>query len=176
MHVTIRETNNNDMKWIRSIFMDYWGAPAVVSNGKLHNYDELRGLVAIKAPLNNGSDSREADEGRCGLLTYLIEHEACEIVTLNSFREKSGIGTILIKSVIKKVLAARCRRLWLVTTNDNKHAIEFYQKRGFALIQIRKNIMTKYRKLKPEIPIFGENGILITDELVFEMPLMAPNR
>lgn len=172
-HITIREMNLDDMIWVRNVFINYWGAPVVVSYGKLHNCDKLQGLVALRSPSIDGSDTQELHERRCGLLTYLIENGECEIVTLNSFQEKSGIGALLIKSVIEKALTAHCRRIWLVTTNDNMHAIEFYHKRDFALIQIRKNIMPEYRKLKPEIPIIGENGIPITDELVFEMPLTA---
>jgi len=41
----------------------------------------------------------------------------------------------------------------------------FYQERGFVLSKIYSNAVEKARKLKPEIPLIGHDGIPIRDEI-----------
>lgn len=65
--------------------------------------------------------------------------------------------------------AQDCRRLWLVTSNDNFPALRLYQKRGFRLVAVYPNAFTEYRKLKPSIPIYGIDSIPIRDEIELEM-------
>jgi hypothetical protein len=87
-----------------------------------------------------------------GLLTYHLAEDELETT-----REKARqIG---------------CRRLWLITTNDNAPAIRFYQRRGMRLVAVHRNAIRESRKLKPEIPITGLGGIPIEDEIEFEFPL-----
>lgn len=66
---------------------------------------------------------------------------------------------------------AGCRRLWLITTNDNRVAIEFYRSIGMRLVAIHRKAMREARKLKPEIPEFGQDDIPIEHELEFELLL-----
>lgn len=55
-----------------------------------------------------------------------------------------------------------------MTTNDNTHALRFYQKRGFVITAIRVNAMEEQRKKKP-IPLTGNDGIPIRDEIELEI-------
>jgi RimJ/RimL family protein N-acetyltransferase len=64
-----------------------------------------------------------------------------------------------------------CKRVWLITTNDNTHAIRYYQKRGFDLVAIHRNAIDASRKIKPQIPLTGFDGIPILHEIEFEMML-----
>lgn len=57
----------------------------------------------------------------------------------------------------------------LITTNDNINAIRFYQKRGFDMAHLFRNAMDISRKLKPEIPLIGENSIPLRHEIEFEL-------
>jgi len=66
---------------------------------------------------------------------------------------------------------AKCKRLWLITTNDNTLAFRFYQKYGFALVAVHRNAIEKSRRLKPEIPLIGNAGIPLRDEIELEMML-----
>ncbi|GAB6277014.1 MAG: hypothetical protein SAMD01599839_15540 [Rectinema sp.] len=59
--------------------------------------------------------------------------------------------------------------MWLVTTNDNIDALRFYQKRGFELLKIHRNAISKSRKIKPTIPETGNYGISIRDEIELEL-------
>ena len=69
--------------------------------------------------------------------------------------------------------AAGCRRLWLITTNDNLAALRFYQRRGFELVAVHRRAVAAARRLKPEIPLVGAHGIPIRDEIELEMALQA---
>jgi hypothetical protein len=61
--------------------------------------------------------------------------------------------------------------LWVITTNDNVDALRFYQKKGFKLVAVHRNAIEQSRKLKPEIPSVGKNGIPLRDENELEMRL-----
>ena len=106
-----------------------------------------------------------------GIVTYNIVDERCEIVTLNSTRLSSGVGTVLIDAARDIAIKSGCKRLWLITTNDNMNALRFYQKRGFELVAIHRNALAISRKLKPEISMIGNDGIPLRDEIELEMAL-----
>jgi hypothetical protein len=72
---------------------------------------------------------------------------------------------------MKVAKSSDCKRLWLVTTNDITHAIRFYQRRGFDWIATHINSAESMRKLKPTIPLIGEEGIPIKHEIEFEIQL-----
>jgi ribosomal protein S18 acetylase RimI-like enzyme len=133
-----------------------WHSAKVVSRGKVHYADGLPGFVAL---LGNR---------RVGLLTYRIESGEWEIVTLDSLMERIGIGTSLIRAVRSVAVSSKCRRLWLITTNDNLNALRFYQRRGFSIAALYRNALDLSRKLKPEIPRMGLDEIPLRDELELE--------
>jgi len=139
--------------------IEEWGSETAVAHGEAFRPAELPGFVA------------EADGEHVGLLTYHIDGNDCEIVTLNSWREGCGVGSALIEAAGQAARRGKCRRLWLVTTNDNLHALRFYQKRGFTICAIRVNAVAESRKIKPEIPLFGNDNIPIRDEIELEILL-----
>lgn len=108
-----------------------------------------------------------------GLITYMVEANECEICSLNSFIENKGIGTALINKVKEYAKKNSCSRIKLITTNDNIRGLEFYQKRGFTFSNLFKNSIEEYsRKLKPQIPLYADNGLPIRDEIELEMIIM----
>ena len=155
----IRPLAKGDKSWVSSLLTEYWGSPRIVTRGKSFQADELPGFVAMQA---NKS---------VGLITYRIEGNECEIGSINSLVEGIGIGAAFVKAVKKAAKSARCHRLWLITTNDNTQAFRFWQKQGFMLVAVYPNAVEKSRKLKPEIPLIGNDGIPIRDEIELEMLL-----
>ena len=63
-----------------------------------------------------------------------------------------------------------CRRLHVVTTNDNVDALRFYQKRGSCCASCGAT-RSAGRRLKPTIPWLGAHGIPLRDELELERVL-----
>ncbi len=73
--------------------------------------------------------------------------------------------------MVEAARAAGCRKVKLITTNDNIRAIRFYQKRGFDMARLYHNAMEVSRKLKPAIPETGLEGIPLKHEIEFVMDL-----
>jgi DNA-3-methyladenine glycosylase I len=146
-------------EWARNLVRDHWGSEAVVTRGRLHDTSSLPGFVAAM-----GSEA-------AGLATYDIRGGGCELVSLDSLREGIGIGTALVGAVERAARAAGAGRLWLITTNDNLAAVRFYQKLGFHIAALHLNALEESRRLKPEIPLTGIDGIPLTDEIEMELQL-----
>ena len=157
---TIREIETQDTEWIKQVFIQYWGGDFVVSRGKVHKIEEF-----------NGGYIAERRNQKVGLITYKINNKELEVTGLISKDEKKGIGTALVNSVITLAKQKGIKRVCLVTTNDNLNALGFWQKRGFKLVRVYPNAMEVTRRLKPSIPLVGENNIPLRDELELEMIL-----
>jgi len=157
--IHVRALNETDTDWTKRLLVDLWYSTKIVSRGKLHNADLLPGFIAL------------TDDERNGLATYQLEAHQCEIVTLNALKKGIGVGTALVEAVRSLAASANCHRLWLVTTNDNLQALRFYQRRGFSIVAVHRNAIEQSRKLKPEIPLTGLDGIPLRDELELEMCL-----
>jgi ribosomal protein S18 acetylase RimI-like enzyme len=155
----IRPINSTDAEKVVTFLRQNWGSTRVVSRGRLYYPEKLPGFIAT------------ADGKSVGLLTYEIMNRECEVVTINSTSERLGIGSGLLEAVRKVAISAACKRLWLITTNDNTHALRFYQKRGFRLAALYPNQLENSRLLKPEIPLVGMDGIPLRDEIELEILL-----
>jgi len=155
----VRSIEASDRNWVEFFVKSHWGSEIVVAKGRVLRPVELDGFVGF-----NGKNP-------VGLLTYRIEGPDCEIVTIDSIAQGEGVGTALINAVRERAKVKGCRRLWLITTNDNLNALGFYQKRGFRLIAIYPDALEASRKLKPQISIKAANGIPIRDELELELDL-----
>jgi len=131
----------------------------VVGRGKVWTPAELPGFAVFE------------DDACVGLVTYEIDGEACEIVTIDALREGEGIGTVLLEAVSDAAREAGCDRIRLLTTNNNLRALAFYQKRGFRLVALRPGAIDEQRKLKLAIPEVDSAGLPIRDELHLELPL-----
>ncbi len=150
---------STDRSQVEQICRTYWGDAMVVAHGVIFHPAELPGFKAVQA------------DRIVGLLTYNLVGENCEIIALASLQESMGIGTALIDTVRDTARRAHARRLWLITTNDNLHALRFYQKRGFELVAIHRHAMDESRKIKPQIPLVGADGIPLRDEIELELLL-----
>ena len=158
-NIGIHPLSQSDHDWVARRTAENWGAEIVVAHGTVFRPADLPGFYA------------EAAGEKLGLLTYHIDGESCEIVSIEAWQEGLGIGTVLIEAARHAAIQAGCHRLWLITTNDNTNALRFYQKRGFSIAAIHINALEYSRKLKPEIPELGNDGIPIRDEIELEMKI-----
>ncbi|HEY6693043.1 MAG TPA: GNAT family N-acetyltransferase [Solirubrobacteraceae bacterium] len=111
---------------------------------------------------------------RASLLTYAVRGSECEVVTLHSPLPGHGAGRAVMDAARGAAEAAGCRRLWLVTTNDNVRALAFYQRWGLDLCSFRRGAVNEsHRTLKPTIPLRDAAGIPIAHELELELLLAA---
>ncbi len=134
-----------------------WGEERVISHGFAFRPAELPGFIA----LHEGE--------KVGLLTYHFDHHSIEIVTVDSLKTKIGVGTRLIEEMKEFAKKTGCKRLWLITTNDNTHAMKFLQKKGFQFAALHRNALEVSRMMKPLIPMIGRDGIPLRDEIEMEI-------
>lgn len=144
---------------VNQIIAEEWAGPIVVTKGKAHDTSNADGFLAVE------------DGELAGYILYAVRDGECEILVLHSLLENRGVGSALINAVLRTAKERGCARVWLITTNDNTHAIRYYQKFGFALKGVAVNAIAESRKLKPSIPQFGNDGIPILHEFEFSYPL-----
>jgi GNAT superfamily N-acetyltransferase len=157
----LRRLSPNDLPHLRQFWIDHWGGEEMISRGNIYRPEQLEGFVI-----------EDTDEW-IGLLTFFIQDSECEVTSLDSLREGQGIGSMLIDKTIDEARARGCKRLFLITTNDNMHALSFYQKRGFEIVTVYRGAVNESRKRKPGIPLIGMNGIPLRDEIELEILLKA---
>jgi ribosomal protein S18 acetylase RimI-like enzyme len=158
--IKIRSLEENDKEWLKRLIISEWASIKVVTRGIVHFVDNLPGYIAIQ------------DNQKVGLITFRISEDECEIITLNSIKDNIGIGTALLEELENYISSIGCKRLWVITTNDNTDALRFYQLKGFRIKAIYIDSIKEARKLKPEIPLRAINDIEIRDEIELEKILM----
>jgi GNAT superfamily N-acetyltransferase len=157
--IEVRPIEKKDIPLIHEIASEMWGSNIVAAHLELYDVDDLPGFAAFI----NGDI--------VGFLHFKIKGDSCEILTLASLREGKGAGSVLINAIEHLARSKSCTLLHLVTTNDNLHALGFYQRRGFHLSQLYPGRVEFERKLKPSIPEIGDGGIPIRDEIRLEKSL-----
>lgn len=113
----------------------------------------------------------ESDGQPAGLVTRRVKRGECERLSLDSLRPNRGIGTALLSAAIDAARASGCRRVWLITTNDNLPALRFYQRRGFELVAVHRGALAAARRRKPTILQVGLHDVPPRDEIELEMRL-----
>lgn len=170
---TIRPLERADREWVAHFLDERWGTTQIVSRGKAVYGHLLPGFMAERSAGAEDEAPEEAPEEvaeaeNIGLITVHIGEKECEITTLDSLDETMGVGSALVEAVEEWAREAGLERLWLVTTNDNLEALKFWQKRGYELVSVHRNAIADARRIKPQIPITGLNGITIRDEIELE--------
>ncbi|MFI1994420.1 GNAT family N-acetyltransferase [Actinoplanes sp. NPDC020271] len=151
----VRRAGPGDRETVKRLISEAWGAPILVVHGVTYDAAELPALIA------------ERDGEVAGLLTFHLDGDALEIVSLNAFTSGAGVGSALVEATRELAPA----RLWVVTTNDNLDALRFYQRRGFRIVAVTPDAVDAARAVKPSIPLVGEYGIPLRDEITLEIRL-----
>jgi GNAT superfamily N-acetyltransferase len=106
--IAVREIEPSDREWVRSFLEHHFGSTKVVSRGVQHRADDLPGFIGIY-------------RGEPGaLLTYSVMNGELEVVSLHAAITGRALGSRLLASARERARDQQCRRLWLITTNDNE--------------------------------------------------------
>lgn len=154
MSVTIRAIQDDDHEAVRDLLSNRWEGPEILLDGEMVDASQLPGFVAI------------AEGGMVGLVTLIKQADEWEILTLDSLKRWGGTGTLLLDAVVQEARTHGIKRLTVRTSNDNLDAFRFYQRRGFRLERIVQGVIDKERELKPGLPLRGDYGIEIHDEVL----------
>jgi ribosomal protein S18 acetylase RimI-like enzyme len=155
----VRAVDADERGWLAEHLVLTWGSTEIVSGGRMRDASQLAALMC--------TDGEEL----LGLATFEIAAGECELLTIEAFSRREGVGSALLAEVIEAARAGGCDRLHLVTTNDNVGAQRFYERHGLRLVAVHRGAVDAARALKPEIPLLGEGGVEIHDELELELRL-----
>jgi ribosomal protein S18 acetylase RimI-like enzyme len=155
--VDVRPLRDPDRERARAWLREHW-AESMAANGELFYPADHDGFIA--------GDWE-------GLITYRIGDGRCEVTLLEALREGEGIGSALLDATVAAARDAGCGDLWLVTTNDNRHALAWYERKGFVISEVRRGEVDRSRAaLKPSIPTHNpDNGLPISDEIELSLAL-----
>lgn len=155
----IERISNEKRALVNQFFIDNWFSTDMSIRGEIIDGTKLDGFLL------------QEENTIIGLVTYTFFGDICEIVSLDSKKENIGIGSALLKEIEKIAIDNNCKKMRLITTNDNMRALQFYQKRGYCLTKLYPNAMEEVRKVKPNVPALGDNDIPLRDEIELEKQL-----
>lgn len=161
MAITVDKASGDELAQTMRYLGEHWGAPLVISRLLRRRAEFHPGLVAWE------------DGDPVGLLTYALGGGELEIVSVDATRLRRGIGSALVTAAIALARESGCRKVWLVTTNDNTGAMAFYRAMGFSRVAVRKGAVDMARALNPAIPKVWK-GMEVRDEHEFELRLVEP--
>ncbi|NUP04074.1 MAG: GNAT family N-acetyltransferase [Nonomuraea sp.] len=162
MPISVRPLEPRDLDVVTRVLTGSWGGSTVMAVGRGEMVDAAR-LPGFVAHL--GGDV-------AGVLTYADRGDAVEVITIDAVIPGKGVGRALLDAVRGVAAGRGAARLWLMTTNDNTHALRFYQRYGFDLVALHRHAADEARRLKPAIPAESD-GIPIRHYLELELPLRA---
>jgi len=143
-----------DEQWRR-----LWGLP-VISLEREYEPVNVEGLVY-----------RDDGGAPQGLVTWHIDGDRAEIVTVDAFEQGRHVGGRLLNAAEEELRRQGAKQATIMTTNDNLRAIAFYVRHGYRLVAVHLGAMDRVRRLKPEVPKTGHDGLPLRDviELVKEL-------
>ncbi|HEX4838641.1 MAG TPA: GNAT family N-acetyltransferase [Solirubrobacteraceae bacterium] len=155
----VRPLGDDERPWLEEHLARSWGSCEIVNRGHVHDAARLPALVCL------------AREHVLGVATFHIRDGQCELVTLNVLRKHRGVGSALLAAIAVEATRQGCHRVWLVATNDNLNALRFYQRRNMRLVAVHRGAVDDARSVKSSIPVVGDYGIPMHDELELELSL-----
>jgi len=153
----VRQVDETIREKLQPILDETWGSPYLAINGKLWDSRTMQGFAAVSG------------DKVLGYLLYEFHSGLCEIMVLESVAQNIGIATSLIEKIKQTAKSSGVSKIIVQTSNDNTHALRFYQRRGFTMREVRLGALDEARRLKPTIPLIGEEGIPLRDEIEFEI-------
>ena len=135
-----------DEQWRR-----LWGLP-VVSLGREYQPADVEGLVY-----------RDDGGAPQGLVTWHVDGDRAEIVTIDAFEQGRHVGGQLLNGAEEELRRQGAKRVTIMTTNDNLRAIAFYVRHGYRIVAVHLDAMKRVRQLKPAVPETGQDGLPLRD-------------
>src|SRR5262249_31100885 len=134
-NILIRAADADDRAGIERVLNRSWGSTTVVTRGKAHDASQLPALMAVE-----GDDI-------VGRATSRLVGGGWELLSRAAGRRGQGIASALLAGVANKARRSGCRRLWLITTNDNLDATRFYQRRGLRFVAVHPGAVDDARRV-----------------------------
>jgi GNAT superfamily N-acetyltransferase len=142
-----------DPAFIDEHWRELWGLP-IVSLHRDYLPPDVEGLVY-----------RDEWDAPQGLVTWHIDGDHAEIVSVDAFEQGRHIGGRLVDGAEQALRARGVRSITIATTGDNLRALSFYVRRGYRLTAVHLDAMDRVRAVKPQVPHTGQDGLPLRDML-----------
>lgn len=149
----IKKITTFDRDMVENFFINNWGSGEMVISSGSYQCELLDGFMYLK------------ENQLVGLITFVVNDFAVEIISLDSLIESKGIGSQLLRKVEAYAIENEINEIKLITTNDNLKALSFYQKLGYRITAVYKDAVNIARQSKASIPYISDDNIFIQDEL-----------
>ena len=130
-----------------------WGVP-IVSIGRHYMPADVEGLL-----IPGGEPAPRA------LVTWAIDGNDAEIVTLDAFEQGCGHGSRVLAEAERTLGSRGISGIRLMTTNDNTIALGFYVRRGYRLVAVHLDDIDELHRVKPQAPRLRIDGVALLDLL-----------
>ena len=150
-----------DRDFVRRYWEERWGLPIISTRGR-YMPEDVQGITW-----------RDEWGEALGLITWHIENDWAEIVSLDAFQQGRHIGGRLLSGAEEELRKRGVRHVMIVTTNDNLRAIAFYVRHGYRITRIELDGLDRVRAEKPDIPETGMDGIPLRDMFELEKDIQA---
>ncbi len=148
-----------DREFIRDRWKDSWGIP-VVSVDRTYEPEDVQGMVW-----------RDEWGEAQGLVTWHIDGDEAEIVTMDAYQQGRHIGGRLLDGAEAELRKRDVERVTIVTTNDNLRALAFYVRRGYRMVRLDLDGVDRVRALKPDVPALGHDNLPLRDMIELQKDL-----
>ena len=156
----IQPISEKNRQQVIDFFREHWGSSQMIISSGTYDCAMLDGYVYVE------------ETTIIGLVTYVLHADSLEIISLDSIQEGKGIGSRLMAEVEQFAMEQAIPKIELITTNDNLQALKFNQKRGYRITHIFPNAVMEARKVKPTIPLIGNDGIPLLDEIKLQKKIV----
>jgi GNAT superfamily N-acetyltransferase len=136
----VRDLEEGDRAWVRDLVDRRWGLPVVTPVRSYPEPERLDGVVA------------EVDGRRSGAVTFRVDGDEWEVVTVNAVEPRLGAGRAMLEEVRRRAWAAGASRVWLITNDTNTGAIAFYERIGMRRVRVHPRFIDVVRAAKPDLP------------------------
>lgn len=147
---------------VEEIWGPRFGSPIVTPTGTYTPHD-------VEALLLTTSDGE-----RAALITWVVEGDTAEIVSINAIPPGAGFGTRVLNAVTDELIGRSVRHLKLFTTEDNLRSLRFFRRHGFRLTDIHPDVMDAVRAAKPEVAELADDGLPLRDMWELRKTLKSP--
>ncbi|MCH7576504.1 MAG: GNAT family N-acetyltransferase [Chloroflexi bacterium] len=144
---------------IARLWEEQWGLPNI-SVRRQYMPTDVEGLAW-----------RAGDGNEIGLVTWAVDGDRAEIVSVQAQEPGRRIGSRLMDAAEEELRRRGVKTVHLVTTNDNHRAHSFYLRRGYRLVRLHLDAMDRVRQAKPQVPLIGNDGIPLRDMWELEREL-----
>ena len=146
-------------EFIARLWREEWGLPNV-SFSRQYMPTDVEGLAW-----------RAGDGNEIGLVTWAVDGDRAEIVSVQALESGRRIGSRLMDAAEEELRRRGVKTVHLVTTNDNHRALAFYVRRGYRLVRLHLDAMDRVRQAKPQVLLIGDDGIPLRDMWELERDL-----